>query len=42
MKKNVFCNSKNGFFFTALFRLLIWLCISKMICNAQEGAPITF
>ncbi len=34
MKKNTFCNSKKRIFFIALFWLLIWLCISKMICRA--------
>jgi len=27
---------------TALFWLVLWLCISKTICRAQEGTPITF
>ncbi len=33
-KKNVFCNSKKRIFFTALVWLLLWLCVSKMICRA--------
>jgi hypothetical protein len=42
MKKTVFCNSKKCIFFTAIFWLVFWFCISKMICRAWEGAPITF
>jgi hypothetical protein len=42
MKKHVFCNSKKRIFITALLWLVSWLCISKMICRAQEGALITF
>jgi hypothetical protein len=34
MKKNVFCNTKKRILFTALFWLLLWHCISKMICAA--------
>ncbi len=41
-EKNVFCNSKKRIFFTALFWLVLCLCILKMICKASEGAPITF
>ncbi len=41
-KKTAFCNSKSCSFFTALFWLLFWLCSSKMICRAWEGAPVTF
>jgi hypothetical protein len=33
-KKNAFFNLKKRIFFTALFWLLLWLCISKMICRA--------
>jgi Na+-transporting methylmalonyl-CoA/oxaloacetate decarboxylase beta subunit len=30
MKKKTYCNSKKRIFFTALFWLLLWLCISKV------------
>jgi hypothetical protein len=33
-KKKEFCNSKKRIFFTALYCLLLQLCISKMICKA--------
>jgi len=33
-KKTHFSIRKNVFSFIALFWLLIWLCISKMICRA--------
>jgi hypothetical protein len=33
-KKNALCNTKKCIFFTALFWLLLWLCVSKMICTA--------
>jgi hypothetical protein len=42
LKKNVSCNSKYKNSFTALFLVVLWLCISKMICRTWEGAPITF
>ncbi len=42
MKKNSYCNLKKCTFFTALFWLVFWPCILKMICKAWEGAPITF
>jgi len=41
-EKNTICNLKKRIFFTAIFWLLLWLCISKMICKAWEGAPTTF
>jgi hypothetical protein len=38
MKKNeekkVFWSLRKRVFFTALFGLLLWLCIAKMICKA--------
>lgn len=40
-KKTTFCNLKNCIFFPALFWLLLWLCISKMICKAWKGASIS-
>jgi hypothetical protein len=33
-EKNLFCNSKKRIFLIALFWLLLWLRISKMICKA--------
>jgi hypothetical protein len=33
-EKNLFCNFKKHNFFIALFWLLLWLYISKMICKA--------
>ncbi len=33
-KENAFCNSKKHIFFTALFWLLLWHSISKMIGRA--------
>jgi len=41
-KKNSFAIQKKRIFFTALFGLIFWLCISKMICRAREGAHKTF
>ncbi len=38
MKKN---GEKKRIFFTTLFGLVPWLCISKMICRAWEDTPIT-
>jgi len=40
-KKHIL-QSKKRIFFTAFFGLVLWLCISKMICRAWEGTPITF
>jgi hypothetical protein len=34
MKKHAFCNLKKHIFSTALFWLLLWLCIAKMIHKA--------
>jgi hypothetical protein len=45
MKKNEkksILQLKKHIFLTALFWLLLWLCISKMICTPGEGTPITF
>jgi hypothetical protein len=45
MKKNekiMFCNLKKMYFFYCFFWLLLWLCISKMLCKVSEGVPITF
>jgi hypothetical protein len=45
MKKNekyLFCNLKKRFFFYCSFLVAPWLCISKMICKAWEGAFIIF
>jgi hypothetical protein len=40
-KKKVLQSEKIYKFFTVLvFWLLLWLCISKMICRASEGTPI--
>jgi len=39
MKKN---GKKKRIFFTTLFGLFPWLCVSKMICRAWEDTPITF
>jgi hypothetical protein len=36
IKKYAFCNLKECIFFTALFKLVPWLCISKMICKAWK------
>jgi len=33
-EKNTFYNSKKHIYFTALFWLVLWLCIAKMICKA--------
>jgi hypothetical protein len=33
-KKKAFCNLKKRIFFTALFWLLLWVCIAKMISKA--------
>ncbi len=41
-KKKQFCNSKKRSFFTAIFWLVFWLSISKVICKAWEGDPKTF
>jgi hypothetical protein len=40
--KNAFCNFKKHIFFAALYCLLLWLRISKMIYKAWEGTPIPF
>jgi hypothetical protein len=39
-KKTTFCKLTKYFFFTNFFWLLLWLCISKMICKTWKGAPI--
>jgi hypothetical protein len=33
----MFCNSKNHIFFTVLFWLVLWLCISKMIVELERA-----
>jgi hypothetical protein len=38
-KKTRFAIRKKRIFFIALLWLLLWLCISKMIFRACEGAP---
>jgi hypothetical protein len=40
-KKTHFAIRENIFFYCS-FWLILWLCISKMICRAWEGAPISF
>jgi len=34
--KNMFCKSKKPIFFNAIFWLVFWLCILKMICEKLE------
>jgi hypothetical protein len=41
-KKLVLQFEKNVLFFTTLIWLLLWLCISKMICRAWGGGSIAF
>ncbi len=45
-EKNMFCNSKQRIFFTALFGLVLWLCslkmMCRMMCRACQGSPISF
>ncbi len=41
-ERNAFDNLKKRIFLTAVFWLLLWLCISKMIRRTCKGAPITF
>jgi hypothetical protein len=40
--KKLILQLKKRIFFTILFWLVLGLCISKMICTACKGAPITF
>jgi len=39
-KKKCILQFEKHILFATLFWLVLWLCISKMICTTWEGAPI--
>jgi len=41
-KKRILQFKKNVFSLLLFFWLILWLCISNMICEAWEGTPIAF